>query len=649
MDFSNFLKLLLHKTRFVNRWLIFVSDLVLSLTSSYLALLFVAYALHNNLQLVTHFEILFFSLLSSTVGLMACSTYKGVIRHSTIAEAGRIALSAIIKIALMIPVTAYFLTGANARFIIIGAVMDLMLTFAFFVLFRVIILVTYRYILYSTNTRQRERMLIYIGGDTPITLSGAIFSRLGLYSVEGYILIGNFSVLRAGSYTQYTVPNFESFNRLVHAKKIKYVLFTNRQDLENESERLVRFCERVGVKMLLLPKADVVDPSHGIPSMNHIPEVKIEDLLGRDEIEINMDEISSCLEGKSVLVTGAAGSIGSELCRQLCKFGIRELVLFDSSETPLHNVRLEFEEKCKCLKFHPIIGDVRSERRLDYIFRKYRPEIVFHAAAYKHVPLMEENPCEAVVTNVFGTRLVADKAVEYGVEKFVMVSTDKAVNPTNVMGATKRVAEVYVQSLSMAIARGVVKGNTRFITTRFGNVLGSNGSVIPRFREQIMKGGPVTVTHPDIIRYFMTIPEACRLVLEAAAMGNGNEIFVFDMGTPVRIADLARRMIELSGMEPGKDIDIVYTGLRPGEKLYEELLATKENTLPTTNEKIFRAHVREYDYNEMTEVIDRLVCLARQVDRMATVKLMKELIPEFISRNSVYSALDSNENNNTKI
>lgn len=649
MDFSNFLKLLLHKTRYVNRWLIFVSDLVLSLTSSYLALLFVAYALHNNLQLVTHFEILFFSLLASTAGLMVFSTYKGVIRHSTIAEAGRIALSAIIKIALMIPVTAYFLTGANARFITIGAVMDLMLTFALFVLFRVLILVTYRYILFSTNTRQRERMLIYIGGDTPITLSGAIFSRLGLYSVEGYILIGNFSVLRAGSYTQYTVPNFESFNRLVQSKKIKYVLFTNRQDLENESERLVRFCERVGVKMLLLPKADVVDPSHGIPSMNHIPEVKIEDLLGRDEIEINMDEISSCLEGKSVLVTGAAGSIGSELCRQLCKFGIRELVLFDSAETPMHNIRLELEEKCVCLKFNPIVGDVRSERRLDYIFRKYRPEIVFHAAAYKHVPLMEENPCEAVITNVFGTRLLADKAVEYGVEKFVMVSTDKAVNPTNVMGATKRIAEVYVQSLSMAIARGVVKGNTRFITTRFGNVLGSNGSVIPRFREQIMKGGPVTVTHPDIIRYFMTIPEACRLVLEAAAMGNGNEIFVFDMGTPVRIADLARRMIELSGMEPGKDIDIVYTGLRPGEKLYEELLATKENTLPTTNEKIFRAHVREYDYNEMTEVIDRLVCLARQVDRMATVKLMKELIPEFISRNSVYSALDSNENNNTKI
>lgn len=644
MDLSNFLKLLLHKTKYVNRWLIFLLDLVLSLTSSYVALLFVAYALNRSLQPVAHIEIIFFSLLASSIGLLSCSTYKGVIRHSTIAEAGRIALSAMIKVGLMVPVTVYFLTGANVRFITIGAIMDLMLTFAFFVLFRVMILVTYRYILYNTNMRQREKMLIYIGGDIPITLSGAIFSRLGLYSVEGYIQIGKFSVLRAGSYTQYTVPNFESFSRLVNAKKIKYVLFTNRQELDDESERLVRYCERTGVKMLLLPKADIVDLSQGAQPMHNIPEVKIEDLLGRDEIDINMNEIASCLEGKTVLVTGAAGSIGSELCRQLSKFGIRELVMFDSAETPMHNIRLELEEKCEELKFYPIVGDVRSANRLDYIFNRYHPEIVFHAAAYKHVPLMEENPCEAVVTNVYGTKLLADKAVEYGVRRFIMVSTDKAVNPTNVMGATKRIAEVYVQSLSMSIVKGEIKGNTRFITTRFGNVLGSNGSVIPRFREQIMKGGPVTVTHPDIIRYFMTIPEACRLVLEAAAMGSGNEIFVFDMGTPVRIADLAKRMIELSGLVPDKDINIVYTGLRPGEKLFEELLASKENTLPTTNEKIFRAHVREYKYEEITEAIQRLVELARQVDRMGTVKLMKEIIPEFISQNSKYSVLDKKEN-----
>lgn len=641
MHLSNILKLLLHKTRYVNRWLIFISDLVLSLISSYTALLFVAYALHKDLELPTHLEIIFFSFISSSIGLFLCRTYKGVIRHSTIAEAGRIALSAIIKIGLMIPVTAYFLTGANVRFITIGAVTDLMLTFALFVLFRVIILVSYRYILYSTNTRQRDNMLIYIGDDTPITLSGVIFSRLGLYSVQGYIQMGKFSVLRAGSYTQYTVPNFESFNRLVNVKKIKYILFTNKQDLDDEAERLVRYCERSGVKMLLLPKADVVDTSHGIKTVNHIPEVKIEDLLWRDEINIDMDEISSCINGKSVLVTGAAGSIGSEICRQLCKFGVKKLILFDSAETPMHNIRLELEENCKNLEFHPIVGDVRSPGRLDYIFRKYRPEIVFHAAAYKHVPLMEENPCEAVVTNVYGTKLLADKSVEYGIDRFVMVSTDKAVNPTNVMGATKRIAEVYVQSLSMAIAKGEIKGKTKFITTRFGNVLGSNGSVIPRFREQIMKGGPVTVTHPDIIRYFMTIPEACRLVLDAAAMGNGNEIFVFDMGKPVKIADMARRMIELSGLEPGKDIDIVYTGLRPGEKLFEELLATKENTLPTSNEKIFRASVREYKYSDITGGINRIIELARKFDRMATVKLMKELIPEFVSKNSEYSALDA--------
>ena len=364
MDLSNFLKLLLHKTRYVNRWLIFLLDLMLSLTSSYLALLFVAYALHRELQPVMHLEIIFFSLLASSIGLLSCSTYKGVIRHSTIAEAGRIALSALIKVALMIPVTAYFLTGTSIRFITIGAFTDLMLTFALFVLFRVMILVTYRYILYNTNIRQRDKMLIYIGGDTPITLSGAIFSRLGLYSVEGYILIGKFSVLRAGNYTQYTVPNFESFSRLVNAKKIKYVLFTNRQDLDDESERLVRYCERMGVKMLLLPKADVVDPSQGTQSIHHIPEVKIEDLLGRDEININMDEISSCLEGKSVLVTGAAGSIGSELCYQLCKFGIKKLVMFDSAETPMHNIRLELEEKCNNLEAHQTVLIIYSENTI---------------------------------------------------------------------------------------------------------------------------------------------------------------------------------------------------------------------------------------------------------------------------------------------
>ena len=388
----------------------------------------------------------------------------------------------------------------------------------------------------------------------------------------------------------------------------------------------------------MLPTIDEL--REGTKTLRNLPDIRIEDLLGRDEIHINTGEIANFLKGKVVMVTGAAGSIGSELCRQLCHFGLKQLVLFDSAETPMHNIRLELEEKFPQVEFTPVMGDVRMIDRVESVFRRFHPQIVFHAAAYKHVPLMEENPCEAVHTNVYGTHNVADMAVKYDVDKFIMISTDKAVNPTNVMGASKRLAEIYVQSLSIAISKGLHPGKTRFITTRFGNVLGSNGSVIPRFREQLAKGGPLTVTHPDIIRYFMTIPEACRLVLEAAFMGKGNEIFVFDMGTPVKIADLARRMIELAGLVPDKDIEIQYTGLRPGEKLYEELLAIKENTLPTLNEKIYRAQVREYDFKEINELMDPLVHLAVCVDKVRTVKLMKEIVPEFKSKNSEYEALD---------
>ncbi|WP_366145385.1 UDP-N-acetylglucosamine 4,6-dehydratase family protein [Duncaniella sp.] len=340
------------------------------------------------------------------------------------------------------------------------------------------------------------------------------------------------------------------------------------------------------------------------------------------------------------MVTGAAGSIGSELCRQLATFGIRQLILFDNAETPLHNIRLELEDKFPTLNFVPVIGDVREESRLDFVFRRYRPQIVFHAAAYKHVPLMEENPCEAVHVNVVGSRQVADKCVEYDVEKMVMVSTDKAVNPTNIMGCTKRLAEIYVQSLGLAIERGEVKGRTTFVTTRFGNVLGSNGSVIPRFREQIEHGGPVTVTDPEIRRFFMTIPEACRLVMEAATFATGTQIFVFDMGESVKIATLAERMINLAGLEVGKDIKIEYTGLRPGEKLYEEVLATKENTIPTEHERIYVAKVRAYGYKESAEVVDKLGELSVKVDIPPMVILMKKTVPEFISKHSEFEKYD---------
>lgn len=316
------------------------------------------------------------------------------------------------------------------------------------------------------------------------------------------------------------------------------------------------------------------------------------------------------------------------------------LLLFDNAETPMHNLRLELEERFPKLEFVPVIGDIRLPNRLDFAFRTFHPQVVFHAAAYKHVPLMEENPCEAVLVNVIGTRNVALKCLEYNVEKMVMISTDKAVNPTNIMGCTKRLAEIYVQSLGLAIEQGTIEGATKFVTTRFGNVLGSNGSVIPRFREQIAKGGPVTVTHPDITRFFMTIPEACQLVMEAATISTGNQICVFDMGKSVKIADLAKRMIELAGYEPGEEIKIEYTGLRPGEKLYEEVLSNTENTIPTTHDRIRIAKVREYDYAEACAATEQLEQFARMVNVPDTVCLMKKIVPEFKSKNSEFEQFD---------
>jgi FlaA1/EpsC-like NDP-sugar epimerase len=392
--------------------------------------------------------------------------------------------------------------------------------------------------------------------------------------------------------------------------------------------------------------------SEGGVIQTQIREIRIEDLLGREEIKINMEEIKGFLGGKRVMVTGGAGSIGSELARLVSSFDIEQIIVLDNAETPLHNIQLELTDREKNKqgvnfnldefgkRYKFVIADVRDVLRLEKVFEAYRPQIVFHAAAYKHVPLMEDNPCEAINVNVQGSRNMADACVKHGVEKMIMVSTDKAVNPTNVMGCSKRLAEIYVQTLSRAIISGEVKGNTKFITTRFGNVLGSNGSVIPRFREQIVAGGPVTVTHKDIIRFFMTIPEACRLVMEAATMGEGFEIFVFDMGEPVRIADLARNMISLAGFEPDKDIKIVYTGLRPGEKLYEELLNDKECTIPTEHKKISVAKVREYKYQEILEWYSTLKELAFSMDKDGTVKQMKFIVPEFKSQNSIYSKFD---------
>ena len=367
-----------------------------------------------------------------------------------------------------------------------------------------------------------------------------------------------------------------------------------------------------------------------------LKEIQIEDLLQRNPIEIDIHKVASHLEGKRVMITGAAGSIGSEIMRQVASFNPYKLILVDQAETPLHDIRLELQDRWRDIDAETIIADISNATRMEEIFKEYKPQYIFHAAAYKHVPMMEDNVSESIQINVYGTRTIADLAVKYGAEKFVMISTDKAVNPTNVMGCSKRICEIYVQSLAKKLQQ---KGGhvTQFITTRFGNVLGSNGSVIPRFRDQIQRGGPVTVTHPEIIRYFMTIPEACRLVLEAGSMGNGGEIYIFDMGKPVKIVDLAKRMISLSGRT---DVKIEFTGLRHGEKLYEELLNVKELTKPTYHEKIMIATVREYDYDEVKERIQKLIDVSYTYDQMKIVSAMKDIVPEFISKNSCFEALD---------
>ena len=629
--------LVLSRVKFFNRWIVLFIDLFLSILATATSLSFLWYILGTELVDDSLFHILSISFCSSLVSFFLCQTYKGVIRHSAFTEAGRLALSSLIKVLFIVILVYLTTTIQSPRELALGAVVDLFLTFFLLTILRVFMIVFYSIIVNSVSLNQ-GKLLIYQGDKSGTFLFDASLSDKLLYKVCGFLRFGDHTCLRVGKYRIYSIKKQVDFNHLVNRKNIKAVLFTDYHLVKEESERLVRYCEKKKVRMLMLPSVDEL--KKGKVNFRNLPEVHIEDLLGREEICINMTEIATSLKGKVVLVTGAAGSIGSELCRQLCTFNLKQLILFDSAETPMHNIRLELEEKFPQVEFTPVMGDIRMIDRVESLFLRFQPQYVFHAAAYKHVPLMEENPCEAVHTNVYGTRNVADMAVKYNVDKFIMISTDKAVNPTNVMGASKRLAEIYVQSLSIAISKGLHPGKTRFITTRFGNVLGSNGSVIPRFREQLAKGGPLTVTHPDIIRYFMTIPEACRLVLEAAFMGKGNEIFVFDMGTPVKIVDLARRMIELAGLIPGEDIEIQYTGLRPGEKLYEELLATKENVLPTNNAKIYRAQVREYDYNDICSVMSPLIALAIKVDKMGTVQMMKGIVPEFKSKNSVYEKLD---------
>lgn len=392
-----------------------------------------------------------------------------------------------------------------------------------------------------------------------------------------------------------------------------------------------------GIKIMMETQPEAWDGKDDNISHTQLHDVEIEDLLPRDKIEVDMDAIGKLLRDRRILITGAAGSIGSEIVRQVAKYSPAEMILIDQAETPMHDLRMMMARDYSLIHNETVVSSITNREHMETIFAAHRPEYVFHAAAYKHVPMMEDDPAIAVQNNIYGTRVIADLAVKYGTKKFVMISTDKAVNPTNVMGCSKRICEIYCQSLNQAIQQGSVEGVTQFVTTRFGNVLGSNGSVIPIFKEQIKKGGPVTVTHPDIIRYFMLIPEACKLVLEAGTMGKGGEIFVFDMGKPVKIVDLAKRMIALSG---AKDVKIEFTGLRDGEKLYEEVLNDKEGTIPTSNPKIMVAKVREYDYATACANEQRLLAASKTFDDMAIVRVMKEIVPEYRSRCSVYEALD---------
>lgn len=632
---KSFMELVL-RSRFVSQRLILCTDVILSGATTTFTYYLTSRLFPYHQAFGTIGSFLLLSLVFSALFFWLFRTYKGIIRHSSLLETLRI-LAPVILSAVCTGLVAQFVffEAIPGTLAVLNALLDALFTFLVLVLVRVILIALYNHSFRKLNVDHRQRLLVFVDPEAAPVTPYSSPTRDNV--VVGYLRFGKRDEQRIGGSRLYSITSEADFRKLLSKLHPAALLFQSTQDVKAEGERLVRYCEKARLKMLLSETEEVRNGKVRPPRLN---EVRIEDLLGREEISINMQSIKNELQGKVVLVTGAAGSIGSEICRQLCTFGLKELLLFDMAETPMHNIRLELEDNYPDVKFTPIIGDIRVVLRLTWLMRTYHPQVVFHAAAYKHVPLMEENPCEAVLANVVGTRNLADLSVEYGVERFVMISTDKAVNPTSVMGASKRLAEIYVQTLSLAIGKGEIQGKTKFITTRFGNVLGSNGSVIPRFREQLLKGGPLTVTHPDIIRYFMTIPEAVRLVLEAGVMGEGNEIFVFDMGKPVKIADLARRMIELAGLEPDKDIKIEYTGLRPGEKLYEELLATKENTLPTPNKKIFRAHVREYDRAEVVAAIDHLKNIAETVDRMETVRCMKEIIPEYKSQNSDFEQLD---------
>ena len=563
----------------------------------------------------------------------AFRTYSNVLRFSSFVDIMRIFVALTVSYALLLIASIVVKSFTNINVAPITVLfMSYIISFAMMACSRIVVKIFFEALNFDGS--RSANVFIYGAKEAGVNIAKALrVSLRNHYRLRGFI-----------------ADEPELINKVMMGVKV----FPNDDTLiENLDDRDVHTIIISPAKMEALKHSDMADRllAHNIKLMTAPPlsewnnqfldrtqlkEIQIEDLLQRNPIEIDIHKVASHLEGNRVMITGAAGSIGSEIMRQVASFNPYKLILVDQAETPLHDIRLELQDRWRDIDAETIIADISNVTRMEEIFRRYKPQYIFHAAAYKHVPMMEDNVSESIQVNVYGTRTVADLAVKYGAEKFVMISTDKAVNPTNVMGCSKRICEIYVQSLAKKL---LAEGGhvTQFITTRFGNVLGSNGSVIPRFRDQIQRGGPVTVTHPEIIRYFMTIPEACRLVLEAGSMGNGGEIYIFDMGKPVRIVDLAKRMISLSGRT---DVKIEFTGLRHGEKLYEELLNVKELTKPTYHEKIMIATVREYDYDEVNERIQKLIDVSYTYDQMKIVAAMKDIVPEFVSKNSCFEVLD---------
>ena len=629
---------------YLPRWMVLMLDVVLCLVAYVLAYQLAYHYYYFQFADIELYKItnILITLGFQIVWFWVFHTYSGIVRYSTFVDITKL-LSAIIANIVSLFIVYYVSVSfiGDGLFLRLGILLYGVFAFLLLMFLRVSVKTLYDVFVVSSG----RTMPVVVYGTKSAGIS--IAKMLRAETNSRYRVVGFVDDKKNQNKEIFGLPIYSTNNAdlmyLLDKKKIKAVVISPLKLTESTVSSELNMFADAGLQLLMIPKLTNYKEGDEVEEFNverNLRKIQIEDLLGRKPIEIDKIPIGKMISGKVVMITGAAGSIGSEIVRQLSMFNPRKLVLLDNAETPLHNIKLELTEKFRNIEYAFVIADVRMRDRIESVFAEMYPNVVFHAAAYKHVPLMEDNPSECVIANVKGTCNVADMAVKYGVSSFVMVSTDKAVNPTNVMGCSKRVAEIYVQSLAKKLALQGGK-TTRFITTRFGNVLGSNGSVIPLFRQQIEKGGPVTVTHPDIIRYFMTIPEACQLVLEAGTIGNGGEIFVFDMGMPVKIADLAKKMIRLSGLEPGVDIKIEYTGLRPGEKLYEELLNDEELVKPTSHDKIMIANVREYDYDEMLPMYNKLFEYGKSNQDYLVVRTMKEMVPEYKSQNSVYQKIDS--------